>query len=104
MSESKLLLAKNGPLGWIIFNCQDYQEGVKAFSETDFNADLNKIDVPTLIVHGDDDQFVPIAATAMLTAQIVKRSTLKVYRGAPHGLTVTHKNQLNIDLQSFIEG
>jgi non-heme chloroperoxidase len=77
---------------------------VKAFSETDFSEDLKKIDVPTLIVHGGDDQFVPIADTAMLSSKIVKHATLKVYPGAPHGLTVTHKDQLNTDLLAFIKG
>ncbi len=75
---------------------------VKAFSETDFSEDLKKIDIPTLIVHGDDDQFVPIDNTALLTSKLVKRATLKVYPGAPHGLTVTHKDRLNIDLLAFI--
>jgi non-heme chloroperoxidase len=79
-------------------------DSVKAFSETDFNEDLKKIDVPTLIVHGGDDQFVPIADTAMLSSKIIKQATLKVYPGAPHGLTVTHKDQLNADLLAFIKG
>lgn len=77
---------------------------VKVFSETDLTEDLKKIDVPTLIVHGGDDQFVPIADTAMLSSKIVKHATLKVYPGAPHGLTVTHKDQLNTDLLAFIKG
>jgi non-heme chloroperoxidase len=75
---------------------------IKAFSETDFTEDLKKIDVPTLIVHGDDDQIVPIADSAMLTAKLVKQATLKVYPGASHGLCSTHKNQLNADLLAFL--
>jgi non-heme chloroperoxidase len=67
---------------------------IKAFSETDFTEDLKKIDVPTLILHGDDDQIVPINDTALLSAALVKGSTLKVYPGAPHGLCSTHKNQV----------
>jgi non-heme chloroperoxidase len=77
-------------------------ECIKAFSETDFTADLKKFDVPTLILHGDDDQIVPIADSAMLTAKLVKEATLKVYPGAPHGLCSTHKNQLNTDLLAFL--
>ena len=75
---------------------------IEAFSETDFREDLKRIDVPTLFVHGSDDQFVPIGDTAILAARSVKRSTLKVYEGAPHGLPVTHKERLNADLLSFI--
>jgi non-heme chloroperoxidase len=77
-------------------------ECIKAFSETDFTADLKKFDVPTLILHGDDDQIVPIADSAMLTAKLVKQATLKVYPGASHGLCSTHKNQLNTDLLAFL--
>jgi non-heme chloroperoxidase len=75
---------------------------IKQFSETDFNADLKKFDVPTLIVHGDDDQIVPIGASALKTAKIVKDATLKIYPGAPHGLATTHQDQLNEDLLEFI--
>ena len=75
---------------------------IEAFSETDFTEDLKKIDVPTLIIHGDDDQIVPITDSAMLTAKLVKEATLKVYPGAPHGLCSTHKNQLNTDLLAFL--
>jgi non-heme chloroperoxidase len=78
-------------------------ECIEAFSETDFTEDLKKIDVPTLIIHGDDDQIVPIADSAMLTAKLVKEATLKVYPGAPHGLCSTHKNQVNADLLAFIQ-
>jgi non-heme chloroperoxidase len=77
---------------------------IKAFSETDFTEDLKKFDVPTLIVHGDDDQIVPIGASAHLSAKLVKGATLKVYPGAPHGLATTHKNQLNEDLLAFVRG
>ena len=78
-------------------------EGIKAFSETDFTADLKKINVPTLIVHGDDDQNVPIADSALLSSKLIKKATLKVYPGAPHGLMVTHKDQFNNDLLAFIQ-
>jgi non-heme chloroperoxidase len=77
---------------------------IKVFSETDQTEDLKKFDVPTLIIHGDDDQIVPIGASALLSSKIVKGSTLKVYPGAPHGLTVTHKDQVNADLLAFVRG
>ncbi len=76
---------------------------IKAFSETDFTQDLKKFDVPTLILHGDDDQIVPIGASAMLSSKIVKGSTLKVYPGAPHGMPSTHKDQVNADLLAFFK-
>jgi non-heme chloroperoxidase len=76
---------------------------IKAFSETDQTGDLKKIDVPTLILHGDDDQIVPIANSAMLSAKIIKNATLKVYPSAPHGMCTTHKQQINEDLLAFIE-
>ena len=76
---------------------------IKQFSETDFTEDLKKIDVPTLIVHGDDDQIVPIADSSILSAKLVKGSTLKVYAGAPHGLASTHQEQFNADLLAFIK-
>ncbi len=76
---------------------------IKAFSETDFTEDLKKFDVPTLIVHGDDDQIVPIGASAHRTAKLVNNATLKVYTGAPHGLVDTHKEQLNADLLAFLK-
>jgi non-heme chloroperoxidase len=76
---------------------------IKAFSETDFTDDLRKFDVPTLIVHGDDDQIVPIGAAGRAAAKLVKNATLKVYAGAPHGLTDTHKDQLNADLLAFLK-
>lgn len=77
---------------------------VKAFSETDFTEDLKRFDVPTLIVHGDDDQIVPIGITGMVSSKLVQGAVLKIYPGAPHGLPVTHKDQLNADLLAFIEG
>ncbi len=75
---------------------------IKAFSETDFTEDLKKFDVPTLIIHGDDDQIVPIAASGLKSAKLVKNATLKVYPGGPHGLCSTHKNQVNTDLLEFV--
>ncbi|HEX6885647.1 MAG TPA: alpha/beta hydrolase [Planctomycetota bacterium] len=74
---------------------------IRAFSETDFTADLRKFDRPTLIVHGDDDQLVPIDASARAAARLVPHATLKVYAGAPHGLADTHKERLNADLLAF---
>jgi non-heme chloroperoxidase len=76
---------------------------IKAFSETDLTEDLKKIDVPTLIIHGDDDQIVPIADSAYLSSRIVRDATLLVYEGASHGLPSTHKDKLNADLLAFIE-
>jgi non-heme chloroperoxidase len=76
---------------------------VKAFSETDFTEDLKKIDVPTLVLHGDDDQIVPIGITAMRSSKLIAKATLKVYPGAPHGLMATHREQFNADLLAFIE-
>ena len=78
-------------------------EYMKAFSETDFTEDLKRIDVPVLILHGDDDQIVPIGASAHLPAKLVKASTLKVYAGAPHGLCSTMKNEINADLLAFLQ-
>jgi len=77
---------------------------VKAFSETDFTEDLKKFDVPTLILHGDDDQIVPIGASAMLSSKLIKGSTLKIYPGAPHGMCSTLKDQVNADLLAFLKG
>jgi non-heme chloroperoxidase len=76
---------------------------IKAFSETDQTEDLRTFDVPTLILHGDDDQIVAIANSAMLSAKIVKNATLKVYKGAPHGMCTTFKDQVNKDLLAFIK-
>ncbi len=77
---------------------------IKAFSETDFTEDLKKFDVPTLILHGDDDQIVPIGASALMSAKIVKNAQLKVYQGFPHGMCTTNPEQVNADLLTFIKG
>ncbi len=76
---------------------------IKAFSETDLTEDLKRIDVPALVLHGDDDQIVPIQASALLSSKLIERASLKVYPGAPHGLTATHQDQLNRDLIGFIQ-
>ena len=78
-------------------------DSIKAFSETDFTEDLKKIDVPTLIIHGDDDQIVPIAASAMISSKLVRNATLKVYPGGTHSLGDTSKDQLNADLLAFVK-
>jgi non-heme chloroperoxidase len=75
---------------------------IKAFSETDFTEDLKKFDVPTLILHGDDDQIVPIGASALISSKLVKGATLKVYPGASHGMATTLKEQVNADLLAFL--
>jgi non-heme chloroperoxidase len=75
---------------------------IKAFSETDLTEDLKKIDVPTLILHGDDDQIVPIGASALLSAKLVPKATLKVYPGAPHGMCTTLKDKVNDDILAFV--
>src|SRR5947207_12782583 len=76
---------------------------IKAFSETDLTEDLGRFDVPTLILHGDDDQIVPIDASAMLSSKLIKGATLKVYKGAPHGMCTTLKDQVNAELLAFIK-
>jgi non-heme chloroperoxidase len=76
---------------------------IKAFSETDFTEDLQKFDVPTLILHGDDDQIVPIGAAALMSSKIVKNATLKVYPGFPHGMPTTNADQINNDLLAFLK-
>jgi non-heme chloroperoxidase len=76
-------------------------ECVKAFSETDFTDDLKRFDVPTLVIHGDDDQIVPINVSGLRSAKMIKGATLKVYKGAPHGLMTTHQEQFNNDLLEF---
>jgi len=76
---------------------------VKAFSETDLTEDLKTTDVPSLLLHGDDDQIVPIAASALQSAKIIPNATLKVYKGAPHGMCTTHKHEVNEDLLAFIQ-
>jgi non-heme chloroperoxidase len=77
-------------------------DGIKAFSETDFTEDLKDIGVPTLVMHGDDDQIVPVADSAPLSAKLLKSSTLKIYQGLPHGMCTTHADTINADLLSFI--
>ena len=77
---------------------------IKQFSETDFTEDLKKLDVPTLVIHGDDDQIVPIGASALLSSKLIKGATLKIYEGAPHGLATTHQGKLNADLLGFLKG
>ncbi|MBL8213814.1 MAG: alpha/beta hydrolase [Bryobacterales bacterium] len=74
---------------------------IAAFSATDFTEDLKKFDVPTLVLHGDDDQIVPIGAAGLTSAKLIRNATLQVYQGAPHGITDTHKEQLNADLLAF---
>ncbi|GAB4395005.1 MAG: alpha/beta hydrolase [Kiloniellaceae bacterium] len=81
-----------------------HYDGIKAFSETDFTEDLKAIDVPTLVMHGDDDQIVPIADSALLSVKLLKKGVLKVYEGLPHGLCTTHPDVVNPDLLAFIEG
>jgi non-heme chloroperoxidase len=76
---------------------------IKAFSETDFTEDLKQFDVPTLIIHGDDDQIVPIGAAALRSVKLVRHATLTIYAGAPHGLSYTHQQQLNADLLAFLQ-
>src|SRR5258706_4433832 len=76
-------------------------ECVKAFSETDFREDLKKIDVPTLVIHGDDDQIVPFNVGGAKSSKMIKGATLKVYKGAPHGLMSTNREQFNSDLLAF---
>jgi non-heme chloroperoxidase len=76
---------------------------IEAFSESDFTEDFKKFDVPTLILHGDDDQIVPIEDTALLSAKLVKGATVKIISGAPHGMCSTHKDQINAELLSFIQ-
>ena len=78
-------------------------DGIKAFSETDFTEDLKVIDVPTLVMHGDDDQIVPIADSALLSVKLLKNGTLKVYKGFPHGVCQTHPDVINADLLAFFK-
>ena len=80
-----------------------HYEGIKAFSETDFTEDLKAIEVPTLVMHGDDDQVVPIADSAELSIKLLKNGTLKVYPGYPHGMCTTHADIINPDLLAFIQ-
>jgi len=79
-------------------------DGIKVFSETDFTKDLKVINVPTLVMHGDNDQIVPIEASAKLSVKLLKNGTLKVYPGFPHGIATTHPNAINNDLLAFVTG
>ena len=76
---------------------------IKAFSETDFTEDLKTIDVPVLLMHGDDDQIVPIADAALIGIKLLKKGELKVYKGLPHGMASTHADVINKDLLAFIK-
>ncbi len=80
-----------------------HYDGIVAFSQTDFTEDLKKITVPTLVMHGDDDQIVPYADSAPLSAKLVKGAILKTYQGFPHGMPTTHADQINADLLEFIK-
>ena len=80
-----------------------HYEGIKAFSETDFTDDLKALDMPTLVMHGDDDQIVPCADHALLSAKLPKKGTLKVYETFPHGMCTTHADVINPDLFAFIK-
>ncbi len=88
----------------MIGGAKAHYDGIKAFSETDFTEDLKMIDVPTLVMHGDDDQIVPIADAALLSVKLLKKGTLKVYKGYPHGMCTTHADVINPDLLAFIKG
>ena len=87
----------------MIGGAKAHYEGIKAFSETDFTEDLKAITVPTLVLHGDDDQIVPIADAALLSVKLLQNGTLKVYPGYPHGMCTTHADAINADLLAFIE-
>ena len=80
-----------------------HYECIKVFSETDFTEDLKQIDVPVLVMHGDDDQIVPIADAALLSVRLLKNGTLKVYPGFPHGMCSTHPEVVNQDILAFIK-
>jgi non-heme chloroperoxidase len=81
-----------------------HYDGIKAFSETDFTEDLKRIDVPTLVMHGDDDQIVPYKDAALLSVKLLRNGTLKIYPGFPHGMLTTHAEVINQDLLAFIKG
>jgi non-heme chloroperoxidase len=89
---------RQGMMGGI----KPHYDCIKAFSETDFTEDLKKIDVPVLIMHGDDDQIVPLGASGLMSAKLVQKPTLKVYPGLPHGMCTTNTDQINTDLLTFI--
>ena len=81
-----------------------HYDGIKAFSETDFTEDLKSIDLPALVMHGDDDQIVPIADSALLSVKLLKKGTLKVYKKFPHGMCTIHSDVINADLLAFFKG
>lgn len=93
--------ARSGFRAWVCGIKAAY-DCIKVFSETDLTEDLKKFDVPTLILHGDDDQIVPIGASAMLSSRLVKGAILKIYPGLPHGMCSTHKDLVNADLLAFL--
>lgn len=88
----------------MIGGAKAHYDGIKAFSETDFTEDLKIITVPTLVMHGDDDQIVPIADSALLSAKLLQNATLKVYEKFPHGMCTTHADIINPDILAFIKG
>ncbi|HVJ38886.1 MAG TPA: alpha/beta hydrolase [Stenotrophomonas sp.] len=88
----------------MVGNAKAHYDGIKAFSETDFTEDLKKIEVPVLVMHGDDDQIVPIGNAGLLSVKLVQNGTLKVYPGFPHGMCTTHADVINADLLAFIQG
>lgn len=96
------------PLGWFLQGMlgghKNTYDSIAAFSETDFRDDLRKFDKPTLIIHGDDDQVVPIDVGGRASARLVPHATFTAYAGAPHGLTDTHKDRVNADLLAFARG
>jgi non-heme chloroperoxidase len=81
-----------------------HYDGIVAFSQTDFTEDLKKITVPVLVMHGDDDQIVPYADSAPLSAKLLRNSTLKIYKGFPHGMPTTEADTINADLLAFVKG
>ncbi len=87
----------------MIGSAKAHYEGIKVFSETDQTEDLKKISVPTLVLHGDDDQIVPVKASAELAVKLLKNGTLKVYPGYPHGMLATNPDVLNADMLAFIQ-
>ncbi len=88
----------------MIGGAKAHYDGIKAYSETDFTEDLKGIDVPTLVMHGDDDQVVPFADSAPLSVKLLKQGTLKVYEKFPHGMITTHADVINADLLAFLKG
>ncbi len=103
-AEPKPAIIQNWWRQGMMGGAKAHYEGIKAFSETDFTEDLKAIDVPTLVMHGDDDQIVPIADSALLSVKLLKQGTLKVYKGLPHGMCTTHADVVNPDILAFITG